>query len=943
MKNRPDLSSTLTIEPAALAAGATALLWAMRTPDEVLLALQSTPNGLRESEVQDRAEKYGENVLPHTAKRAWYQEFALNFVHLFALLLWVGAALAWFAGMPELAIAIIAVIIINGSFSYWQEYQAERAAEALAALLPHQVTVCRAGQAQRIAASALVPGDILILTEGDAIPADARIITAERLRVDISSLTGESRPVPRTAIAISATAGRSIANLSNLVLAGTTVAGGRCTAVVFATGSYTEFGRIAALTNIQDERPSPLQTELHRVTRLVTFLAFGLGLAFFIIGKVFAGLSLTASFIFAIGIIVANVPEGLLPTLTLALAMGVRRMAGRKALVKRLSAVETLGATTIILTDKTGTLTENEMTVREIWTGGKSYGVGGIGYEPYGTIESLSLDGSVSSAVVDLLRVAALCCDARLVLSGKRWQVLGDPTEAAILVAAAKAGLNAETLATNPRLSELPFDSTRKRMSTIQDFEGTPFACVKGALSEMLPHCSQVVRGTDLLAILAIDDEQRQLFQAAQNAMARRGLRVLAVAKRKITIEKQDKNDGWRVEEIENDLTLLGLIGMEDPPRPEVPSALLACHSAGVQVVMVTGDDGVTAAAIGREIGLHRDSPHVITGAELEILKDHELTELLKQPELLFARTTPEHKLRLVEAYQKRGEVVAVTGDGVNDAPALKRADIGVAMGIVGTDVAREASDIILLDDNFASIVVAIEEGRAVYDNIRKFVTYIFASNIPELIPFIAFVLFHIPLPLTIMQVLAVDLGTDLVPALALGMEAPEPDVMRRRPRRRSERLLKFPTLLRAYGWLGLLEAALSMCAYFYTYWLAGWRPGEELASDGWLYFTATTMSLAGIVACQVGNVFACRSETQSILQLGFFSNRTLLLGIVIEIVILLHLVYLPPLARVFGLAPLQWQHWALLAIFPVIFLGAEELRKLSSEKDHQHKRCQAC
>jgi sodium/potassium-transporting ATPase subunit alpha len=367
---------------------------------------------------------------------------------------------------------------------------------------------------------------------------------------------------------------------------------------------------------------------------------------------------------------------------------------------------------------------------------------------------------------------------------------------------------------------------------------------------------------------------------------------------------------------------------MEDPPRPEVPAALAACHEAGVQVVMVTGDDGRTAAAIAREIGLLRGNVRIVTGAELDGLGEAELAALLRSPHLLFARAAPEHKLRLVESYQRRGDVVAVTGDGVNDAPALKRADIGVAMGVVGTDVAREAADIVLADDNFASIVAAIEEGRAVYDNVRKFMTYVLASNVPEAVPFIAFVLYHIPLPLTVMQILAVDLGTDLLPALALGMERSEPDVMRRPPRPRSERLLNVATLLRAYGWLGLIEAALSLGGYFFAFWLSGWRPGTPLPASGTVYLTATTMSLAGIVACQVGNAFACRSARQSIWQLGFGTNRALLLGIAFELTLLALLIYVPPLAAVFELTPLAPDHWLLLALFPVLLLLLEEARK---------------
>jgi magnesium-transporting ATPase (P-type) len=904
--------------------------WASLDPEAVMAELGASRAGLNNAEVAERLARYGHNTLPRLRRRPWYLELVANFIHLFALLLWAGAGLAWVAGMPQLAWAIIAVILINGLFSFWQEYQAERAAEALEALLPRQVTVRRDGQPQLIPTSEIAPGDLLLLSEGEATPADARLISAERLRLDVSSLTGESRPIPRTIESIVAAPDAGAVTLSNLVFAGTTVASGRGEAVAFATGANTEFGRIARLTQAQDDRPSPLQRELRRVTRLVTILAIAMGIAFFVIGVKLGGLPPASGFLFAIGIIVANVPEGLLPTLTLALALGVKRMARRRALVKRLSSVEALGATTLILTDKTGTLTENEMTARELWADGASYQLSGTGYEPVGELARRDGAENDPAAVTEMLRAAALCCDAHLVppqndqRRQQRWTAIGDPTEAAILAAAAKLGFSQEKLAAWPRLAELPFDSMRKRMTTIQRIDGDSIACVKGAPGEIFARCVAIrLRGL----VAPFDDERRRWAEAAHDAMARRGLRVLAVAIRSVGPDSQS-NDVWRVEDVERELTLLGLIAMEDPPRPEVPSAVAACRRAGVRVVMVTGDHGLTAAAISREIGLSDGGAPVVTGAELDSLDDGRLAALLDTKDVIFARVTPEHKLRLVEACQRKGEVVAVTGDGVNDAPALKRADIGVAMGITGTDVAREAADMVLADDNFASIVAAIEEGRAVYDNVRKFVTYIFASNIPEIVPFIVFVLFRIPLPLTVMQILAVDLGTDLLPALALGAESPEPDVMRRPPRPWRERLLNLPTLLRAYGWLGMIEAALSLGGYFFAYWLVGWRLGAPLPRNGLVYATATTMTLAGIVACQVGNAFACRSDHQASWRLGFASNRLLLIGIAVEISLLLLLIYAPPLQSVFGLGPLGIEHWLLLAAFGPLLLVCEEGRK---------------
>ena len=901
-----------------------AAYWAGLTVDAVLAALGTRRGGLDASDVADRRARFGPNELPRPLGRPWYVELAANFIHFFAILLWAGAALAWVAGMPQLGWAVVVVILVNGLFSFWQEYQAERAAQALAALLPTHVTVRRQSTEQLVPASEIVPGDILVLTEGERVPADARVMVTNRLRLDTACLTGESRPVPRSAEPVAAAP--SPALLPNIVFAGTTIASGRGEAAVFATGAATEFGRLAQLTQIQSERPSPLQRELGRITRLVTVLAVSMGVVSFVVGTVLAGLPPVAGFLFAVGIIVANVPEGLLPTLTLALAVGVRRMAGRNALVKRLSAVETLGATTVILTDKTGTLTENQMTVRDLWAAGRPFRVTGTGYDPTGSIEPVQ--GPLDTGSVDaLLRGAALCCDARLLPpdeTRRQWAAVGDPTEAAILVAAAKAGLSREVLDRSPRLAELPFDSARRRMTTIQDIDGVAVACVKGAPSEVLPRCTTAL--WDGLA-RPFDDTLRQIVQEAHDGLASRGLRVLAVAERS-GVPSPTGHSEPPGDAVEQQLTLLGLLAMEDPPRPEVPAALDACHRAGVRVIMVTGDNGLTAAAISAEIGMHRGTPRVITGPTLDRLNEDQLDAVLEVPHVLFARANPEHKLRLVEALQRRGEVVAVTGDGVNDAPALKRADIGIAMGVTGTDVAREAADMVLSDDNFASIVAAIEEGRSVYDNVRKFLTYILASNVPEMVPFVAFVLLRIPLPLTVMQILAVDLGTDLLPALALGREGPEPDVMRRRPRRRSERLLNRGTLLRAYAWLGAIEAALSLGGFFFVYWLTGWRPGLPMPDHGAVYVTATTMSLAGIVAAQVGNAFACRSDRESILRLGWSTNRLLLVGIAVELALLLLLMHWAPAARVFGLAPLSGMHWLLLAAFGPALLLCDEVRK---------------
>jgi magnesium-transporting ATPase (P-type) len=904
-----------------------AAYWAALPVGGALAALGTGAEGLATGEVDRRLVRYGPNLLPRPVGRDHIREFVGNFVHLFAVLLWGGAALAWLAGMPELAIAIVAVILINGLFSFWQEHQAERAVEALQAMLPQTVTVRRDRFECIVPISQIVPGDVLVLSEGQAVPADARIIVAEQLRIDAASLTGESRPMPRLAEPVAAN-GRLNVALENLVFAGTTIIGGRGEAAVYATAGATEFGRIARLTHVQVERPSPLQRELVRITRVITFIAVATAGLFYALGVMLAGMPPAAGFIFAIGIIVANVPEGLLPTLTLSLAFAVRRMAARNAIVKRLAAVETLGATNVILTDKTGTLTENEMTVREVWTREGRFNFAGGGYDPSGGVEAdTESDERSRGSLMRALTIAALCCDAHLLPPAEpdgRWKIVGDPTEAAILVGARKLGITEESLRAHTRLCELPFDSVRKRMTIVHRIGGDTVACVKGALGQLLPLCTKCNSADKPVPLdAAIRDE----ITAMHAALASRAMRVLAVASRVLDATAA-ANGVWRTDGVERDLTFLGLIAIEDPPRPEVAPAIADCHEAGIRVAMVTGDDALTATAIARQIGLCRAAPRVVTGAELDRMGDIELDRVIGQTDLLFARVAPDHKLRLVAAFQRTGAIVAVTGDGVNDAPALKLADIGVAMGATGSDVAREAADIVLADDNFASIVEAIREGRGVYDNVRKFLTYVLTSNVPEAVAFITFALLGVPLPLTVMQVLAIDLGTDILPALALGIEPPEHDVMHRPPRSRNERLLDHATLARVYCWLGPLEAVLAVGLYFFVLRSVGWHPGTILAADSPLYRMVTTTTFLGIVACQVGALFACRSRRESAFALPLLGNRLLLAGVIVEVMLALTVAAVPEVGSMLGFASPPGRAWFLLALFAPAMIFAEEIRK---------------
>jgi P-type Ca2+ transporter type 2C len=896
---------------------------------ELYQHLNSEPRGLSQAEATHRLSEYGHNVLQKVQQKSLVLKFLANFTHLMALLLWVGGIVALIAQLPQLAIAIWLVNVINGSFSFWQEFKAEKASEALRHLLPSYANVLRDGKESRVLAEELVPGDVILLAEGDHISADARLIRSSDLQVDQSMLTGESRPTRKDAEA-TLDARLNKAEQACSIFAGTNVASGNATALVYATGMKTELGNIAYLTQSLGGELSPLQKEIAVVTKVVTIIAVGVGIVFFILAATLTHMRLGESFIFALGMIVAFVPEGLLPTVTLALAMGVQRMAKRQALVKRLSAVETLGSTSVICTDKTGTLTKNEMTVRALWVAGQSYEVSGIGYAPEGTFTSQGQNVSVLNPQV-CLRAAALCNNARLVApdeTEQRWHILGDPTEAALLVAARKAGLSLEQeQKQNPRWRELPFDAGRKRMSTIHRLGNHYIAYVKGAPKEVLSLCKNIANE----GIQELGDELRKTIMAANDDYARMGLRVLAIATRQLPHDLQT----FTPETVERELTFLGLVAMMDPPRPEVLEAVTRCKHAGIRVIMITGDYGLTAESIARRVGIVQTRAQILSGNEIDSLSDEALKGILEQ-EVIIARASPEHKLRIAKLLQEAGHVVAMTGDGVNDAPALKQADIGVAMGQSGTDVAKEAADMILLDDNFASIVNAIEEGRAVYANIKRFTSYIFTSNTPEAVPFILFAFSggRIPLALTVMQILSVDLGTDLVPALALGAEPPEPGVMNKPPRKLSEHVITKGLLARAYLWLGLWQSLAAMLAFYFLYWTNGYA-GQlwDLPSSGPLYQAATAMTLAAIVTTQIGNLFAHRTESVSIFRRGLGGNRLVWIGIISELVVVGLIIYVPFLQDIFGTAAFAPQNWLLLFAFTPLLLLADELRKFFVRK----------
>ncbi|CVH78169.1 Calcium-transporting ATPase [Clostridiales bacterium CHKCI006] len=906
---------------------------------EACQLMQSDMRGLSNQQVQERLEKYGRNELAKPKSESMMKKFVANFTSLMALLLWAGGLLALLSGAMELGIAIFCVNLINGCFSFFQEFKAEKATNALQQMLPSKSRVVREGKELQIPSEEIVPGDILVLEEGDKISADARVLRSNDFQADQSTLTGESNPIRKTGDALKEEC--RYLDAENMIFSGTSAAAGTCRALVVSTGMESEFGKIANLTQTTEKSLSPLQKELNILTKQIALISTSIGIVFFLIATFLVQDPVMESFLFALGMIVAFIPEGLLPAVTLSLALAVQKMAKENALVKKLSAVETLGCTNVICSDKTGTLTQNEMTVNHLWTLRAKLDVTGEGYAPLGAI----FDGETQVGVQNsrdlelLLSGAALCSNARLIApeaGSERYTVLGDPTEACLGVVAQKGGIDLERLNDSyPRIMELPFDSRRKRMTTIHQlreplFESNRLAFIKGSPKEVMELCEQCLDGTTWRKM---EEADREAIMQANDAYAREGLRVLAVACR--PLKRNDKSLPETIREytpdtIECQLTFLGLVAMQDPPRREVKDAVALCRSAGIKIVMITGDYGLTAESIARKIGIiEAADARIISGTDLAKMDDGTLKEAL-QGEVVFARMAPEQKYRIVCALQEMGNIVAVTGDGVNDSPALKKADIGIAMGITGTDVAKEAADMILSDDNFATIVRAIEEGRSVYNNIRKFLRYIFDSNTSEAAASVAYLLSGglIPLPLTIMQILTIDIGTDMVPALGLGAEASEASVMRRPPRSSKERLLNKNVMLIGFIWYGLLGTIFALGGYFLTNVLHGW-PFVPLAQEGTtLYAQATTMMLAGVVFSQIGMVMNNRTDEESVLKRGLFTNRYINAGIVIEILILLVIMYVPFFHGIFNTAPIGPVEWLYLLCIPFIVFGVEELRK---------------
>lgn len=869
--------------------------------------------GLTDAEARERLDRYGPNMLPEVAAVSPWQILLDQFKSVMTLLLVAAAGIALLVGEELDAIAIVIVLLLNALLGFFNEYRAERSVQGLKALVTPSARVIRDGKTEELPAAELAPGDLITFEAGDRIPADARLVAAWNLRVDEAALTGESVAVDKDATA-SIGDDASLADRLTMVYTGTSAVQGRATAIVTATGAETEVGRISTLMSSAGREKTPLEERLDRLGKYLAVAAVGIAALMVLVG-LWRGQELLPLLETSLALAIAAVPEGLPAVLTIALALGMRRMAQRKAIVRRLSAVETLGSTNVICTDKTGTLTQNEMTVREVFWGEQTVTVGGAGYEPVGEFltSGKPLSPAAGDALLLTLRAGLLCNSASLAQDDEgRWGVVGDPTEGALLVLAAKGGLNREAERDHyATVAEVPFDSRERRMATVHagvrapgpkslptDPHFTYF--VKGAPESVLPACTKEQLGHEPVEVTA---PARERVLRANADMAGRALRVLALAYKEAPCEDEDPFE---------DLVFLGLVGMIDPPREEAKESVRRCQEAGIRVAMITGDQKETARAIAGELGIVAGdgTARVVDGATLDATDDAALRELVGEVGA-YARVSPEHKLRIVRALQDRGQVVAMTGDGVNDAPALKAADIGVAMGRAGTDVAREAADMVLANDNFSTIVAAVEEGRVVFANVRKFVHYLFSCNLSEIITMFVAALLGWPMPLQALQILWLNLVTDVFPALALASEPAEDGIMQRRPPE-TRRARPPASFLGSVTVQGLLLAASTLAAFSWA-----------LSSTGDLQ-RASTVAFLTLGLAQLFHVFNSRFESGSAFGRRFFSNRAVWGAILLTIGLQVAAVYLPGLQRILRTtapAPGEWVVVGLAALAPAVII----------------------
>lgn len=865
---------------------------------EVLQQVGSSMSGLSQLAIHQRQQKHGFNLLQESGGKKWWLMLFQEFTDVMVLMLIAAVIIAFLLGEHTDALFILIVVILNAVIGFIQEFKAEASLQALKKLISPEAKVIRNGKVQVVLAKELVPGDILVLEEGAKIPADSRLLEVTSLATDESALTGESVPRQKKVNAI-LKSDLAVADQDNMVFMGTVVVRGKGRAVVTSTGMETQFGKIATLTQELKEELSPLQKELNLSSKFIAKATMAICVVVFLVG-ILVGNDWLMMFLFAVALAVAAVPEGWPAIMTITLALGVQRMVRKNAIIRKLSSVETLGSTTVICSDKTGTLTKNEMTVTQLWVNDRLVQVEGSGYAPRGRF---MFNGSAykDETLRLLLEGASLCNDAILTSDG---EMLGDPTEGALVVVAEKYGISVDKFRKGlKKRFEIPFDSSRKLMSVVYEYKGKLLVFVKGAPDRVVDICTRVKTGSRVSSFSSV----RKKGVLSQNlSMAKGALRVLAVAYKELPLStKSFKN-------LESGLVFLGLAGMLDPPRDEVRAAVGECKKAGIRIFVITGDHGITAKAIAMTLDMADESTRIVTGQELGRLHDDALRDILKG-KAIFARASPEDKLRIVSALKDMGEIVAVTGDGVNDAPALKRADIGVAMGKSGTDVAKEASDMVLADDSFASIVAAVDEGRCIYANIKKFIQYIFACNIGEVwAVFLGILLFPQALILSAIQLLWMDMVTDVLPALALGVEPAEPDLMNRPPRNPKKRLI---TMKRFLDW-SLAGLVMAISTLFVFFWYLDDLP------------KAQSMAFCILVLSQMVYAFNCRNKHKSLFSMNLFENIYLVGAVFISVLAQVLVIELPFFQEVFKTVGLSLEEWVVVALFSLAVLGFDEVRK---------------
>lgn len=929
--------------------------WFQLNPEETMRLLATTPNGLSSEEAEKRLIEYGPNELEEVKRagplRMFLQQFAnpMVIILLFAIIISVATVLLHGSHEEEGfidAIVISAIVLINAIFGFVQEYKSEQALEALKDLSAPMAIAKRDGEWLEIEARHLVPGDIISLEAGDIIPADARLLTSSGLATDEAALTGESLAVHKRVTEISAER-PSLGDMINLVFQGSIVSAGKGTAIITSTGMRTEFGKIAQLVQESTQEMTPLQIDLEDLGRKLGGVVLVLSIIVFA-ALVFlsSGYLWNEALFVAIAVAVAAIPEGLPAIVTVTLAIGVNRMVKKNAIIRRLPSVESLGSTTVICSDKTGTITRNEMTVRHIYLYSSRVALSGSGYSKVGDIYHAAdyatcvdppemeypFNTSSSIELQMLLKAGQVCSTTKLTNQqddSHNWKVIGDPTEGALLVAAEKGGIRYEdTLSEYEELAEFSFDSTRKRMTTIsRDSKGEIIAFSKGAPEVIIEKSSKILSGSDEISIT---DEKRDDIRKANITMAGCAMRVLAIAYKKLAPDSSD----WVEDEVESNLVFLGLVGMIDSPREGVVEAIAKCRRAGIRPIMITGDHALTALSIARSVGLTKTDHEAVTGAELDEMSDDDLDEVVKERDV-FARVSPEHKLRIVKALKRQNQVVAMTGDGVNDAPAIKTADIGISMGIRGAGVTKESSDLVLTDDNFATIVAAIEVGREIYANIRKFVRYLLSANTGEVLLIFIMAMIGVPIPLTAVEILFINLVTDGPPALALGFDPPQKGIMDRCPREPGRRMLdNVMTRIILIG--GLLATFATSFVYLVTLWGGiGYIPGITGPMVDWeaapysdVLKLARTAAFTTLVLHQLSWLWNCRDEFNPVWRTNIRQSRTLLGAVFISIVLTMLVLY-TPLSIAFGTVPLGLDTWSMIVVFCLIAFLAPIYRLL--------------